>query len=109
MMRFKGNGLGLYPDELNPQGVACYDPNRPSWLPDWIDTPTESACYYNSPTLAGQAGAVVGQAVNQAVGGVLGGATGTNPLDVSQYLPWIVGGVAALGLLIVLPSLMGHR
>lgn len=29
-------GLGAYPDQV------WYDPNRPSWLPGWIDTPTES-------------------------------------------------------------------
>lgn len=29
--------LGAYPDD------PYYDPGRPSWLPYWIDTPTESA------------------------------------------------------------------
>lgn len=30
-------GLGAY------QSDSYYDPDRPSWLPNWIDTPTESA------------------------------------------------------------------
>lgn len=104
MMQFKG--LGLYPDQANPQGVLCYDPNRPSWLPDWIDTSTESACYYNSPTLGGQAGAVVGQGISSAAAGVLGGATGIDTSAIMQYMPYILGG---LGLLLVLPMFMGRR
>lgn len=32
--------LGAYP------GDAHFDPNRPSWLPYWMDTPTESAMKY---------------------------------------------------------------
>lgn len=35
-----GPGLGAHP------GDTYYDVNRPSWLPYWIDTPTESALYY---------------------------------------------------------------
>lgn len=38
------NGLGAYPDQ------SYYDPNRPSWLPYWIDTPTESAAKYGQLT-----------------------------------------------------------
>ena len=30
-------GVGAYPDD------PYYDPGRPSWLPYWLDTPTESA------------------------------------------------------------------
>jgi hypothetical protein len=39
--------LGAWP------GQYFYDPNRPSWLPYWIDTPTESAVKYGlySPNL----------------------------------------------------------
>ena len=29
--------LGAYPSD------SYYDPNRPAWLPYWVDTPTESA------------------------------------------------------------------
>lgn len=32
--------MGMYPTD------ACYDPTRPSWLPYWWDTPSESGCKY---------------------------------------------------------------
>lgn len=38
MIRSGTAGLGLYPD--NP----CYMPNRPSWLPYWMDTKGEAEC-----------------------------------------------------------------
>lgn len=31
-------GLGVYPDS------PCYDPDRPSWMPYWLDTFGENAC-----------------------------------------------------------------
>ncbi len=31
-------GLGEQP------GYVCYDANRPTWYPNWLDTPTESLC-----------------------------------------------------------------
>jgi len=31
-------GVGVYPND------PCYDPTRPSWLPYWLDTPSESGC-----------------------------------------------------------------
>ena len=40
-------GLGEYP------GYYCYDANRPSWLPNWIDDFTESACKDSPATIAG--------------------------------------------------------
>ena len=36
----RGVGLGMWP------GDPCYDPNRSSLVPHFIDTPTELACYY---------------------------------------------------------------
>ena len=42
-----GRGLGEYP------GYYCYDANRPSWLPYWIDDITESLCKWNPKTIAG--------------------------------------------------------
>lgn len=39
-------GLGVYP------GNACYDANRPSWLPYWFDDLTESDCKYPAGVLA---------------------------------------------------------
>ena len=35
----KSCGLGFYPDD------DCYDPDRSSWLPYWINSPTEEACF----------------------------------------------------------------
>jgi len=40
-------GLSEYP------GYYCYDANRPSWLPYWIDDVAESTCKYNPSTIAG--------------------------------------------------------
>jgi hypothetical protein len=36
----RAKGLAAYP------GDSYYDPNRPGWLPYWIDTPTESEAKY---------------------------------------------------------------
>jgi hypothetical protein len=36
-----GRGMGQYP------GDSCYNPDRPSWLPYWIDTFSEEACRYS--------------------------------------------------------------
>ena len=33
-------GLGIYPSS------PCFDPTRPSWLPYWLDTLSESGCKY---------------------------------------------------------------
>lgn len=46
-------GLGEYP------GYYCYDNNRPSWLPYWIDDLTESECKYSPSTIAGNIKACV--------------------------------------------------
>lgn len=35
-------------------GDAYYDPGRPSWLPYWVDTPTESQAKYAWLTSAGR-------------------------------------------------------
>jgi hypothetical protein len=35
-------GLGIGPTD------PCYDPNRPTWLPTWISTPSESACLWGA-------------------------------------------------------------
>ena len=42
MMIHTGLGLGAYPTD------SYYDPNRPSWVPYWLDTPTESAMKYGA-------------------------------------------------------------
>lgn len=36
-MSYRRSGLAAYPSD-----TCFYDPNRPSWLPYFIDTPTES-------------------------------------------------------------------
>ncbi len=46
-MMLKPASLGEYP------GYYCYDADRPSWLPYWLDDFTESACKYSPSTIAG--------------------------------------------------------
>lgn len=64
------SSLGAYPDQ------TYYDPNRPSWLPYFIDTPTESASKYGTTNVIGQMGGVVGVAATD-VGSVAGEAVGS--------------------------------
>lgn len=45
--RRKSRGMAEYP------GYYCYDSNRPSWLPYWLDSLTESACKWSPSTIAG--------------------------------------------------------
>lgn len=78
-----GSGLAAYPDEV------WFDPNRPSWLPYWIDTPTESGRKYNTlfsgnPTPAASSTPV-----------------GVPTKDDSQFWLWLTlaGGAAVLFLL----------
>lgn len=40
-------GLAEYP------GYYCYDANRPSWLPYWLDDFTEESCKLSPSTIAG--------------------------------------------------------
>jgi len=50
MITVSSNGIGKlaeYP------GYYCYDKDRPSWLPYWLDDFTESACKWNPQTIAG--------------------------------------------------------
>lgn len=46
-------GLGEYP------GYYCYDATRPSWLPYWLDSLTESKCKWSPSTIAGNIYAAV--------------------------------------------------
>lgn len=39
-MAIPSRGLGRYP------GETCYDPNRPTWWPNWFSTPTEDWCLW---------------------------------------------------------------
>lgn len=40
-------GMGEYP------GYYCYDKDRPSWLPYWLDDFTESKCKWSPSTIVG--------------------------------------------------------
>ena len=52
-MLVRSRGVGEYP------GYYCYDSGRPSWLPYWLDSLTESACKYRPSTIAGNIAACV--------------------------------------------------
>jgi hypothetical protein len=54
----KRRGMGEYP------GYYCYDAARPSWLPYWLDSITESTCKYNPVTIAGNIKACVAGSPN---------------------------------------------
>jgi hypothetical protein len=74
------NGLAAYP------GDPCYDPDRPSWLPYWLDDFTESDCKYNATNIGG---AIVGAFENPGevatnVGGVIGQGAAGAVSDVGQ-------------------------
>lgn len=117
-MGYARRGVGMYPDE------TCFDPTRPGILPYYIDDFTEEACKFNELIYGNQTG-------NTAQPGTPGAAPQTNanaaaacasqggswdpsmmvctpsPLgQFSAYLPWIFAG---LGLVIVLPMVMGRR
>lgn len=51
--RVKSRGVGEYP------GYYCYDAARPSWLPYWLDSFSESTCKYSPSTIAGNIKACV--------------------------------------------------
>jgi hypothetical protein len=70
--------VGAYPDQ------EWYDPNRPSWLPYWLDDFTESEAKYNAQNLlqatanaagdaAGTVAAAGGTGVANAFSSALGG------------------------------------
>lgn len=82
-------GLGLYPSD------PCYDPNRPSILPYWIDDLTESACFYKSDSILGQtvtAGAYMA--------GQTAGAVGQGILNAVELSP--MTGILLLGAVFLL-------
>jgi hypothetical protein len=91
------SGVGAYPTD------SYYDPARPSWLPYWIDTPTESANKYaNSTNVVGDVAANTGGFFGQIVGGVAGGAAGGAIGGAASSLPWssilVIGGVGLAAL-----------
>jgi len=105
-MRIQGislTGLGLYP------GDPCYDPNRPSLLPYWIDDFTESECYYNSTSILGATGNLIGQDVGTVVGAA-GSAIGNAATSaVSQFTLSSGLALAGLGVLALLVVIMVTR
>lgn len=97
MARIAAVGIGAYPED------AYFDKDRPSWLPYWIDTPTESEMKYGATNIiqatvnAGSmaAGTVVGGAAN-----AVGQAAGTAAGGMFGSLDWKgVAVIGALGLL----------
>src|SRR5262245_29212412 len=83
-------GIGAYPSD-----TAYFDPNRPSWLPYWIDTPHESEMKYEAENLmqatanaAGQAAGTVAAGVVNTLGGAVGAAADkvTGGLNLSGLL-----------------------
>jgi hypothetical protein len=103
------SGLGMYPDE------TCFDVSRPSWLPYWIDDFAESSCKLNllfsgNPTgntiAASQLGASLTTIQNTQQSCINGGGSWDSaqnictPSVLGQYGPWLIGGVAAIALLL---------
>jgi hypothetical protein len=58
----KFRGLGIYP------GNPCYDPTRPTWVPYWWDTPSESGCKFGVYPTVSTLGPVAAPVVNPSPG-----------------------------------------
>jgi hypothetical protein len=108
--RNRGRGFGMYPTNADGTDNPCFDPNRPSWLPYWFDTPTESACKYGTTDFTGQvAGAASSMAapIGATAGGLLSGAVGGAAQGVTSSISGtvvligvaVLAGVLALGML----------
>lgn len=117
-MSYTRRGIGMYPDE------TCFDPTRPGFLPYWLDDFSETACKANELLFGNQTGntaqpgtpgAAPATNANAAAACAYGGgswdpSTGVCTPSVlgqlGQYLPWILAG---LGVMIVLPMMLGRR
>lgn len=53
-MILRRRGVGEYP------GYYCYDAGRPSWLPYWLDSVSESMCKWSPVTVTGNLRACLG-------------------------------------------------
>jgi hypothetical protein len=42
-----GRGMGVYPTLDDGSANPCFDPNRPSWQPYWLDTTDEERCKHD--------------------------------------------------------------
>lgn len=84
--------LGAYPTD------TYYDPNRPSWLPYWLDDSAESAAKYGTTDLAGQMGGVVGAATGDITSGIASAATnaGVQLINTSGFSGILLLGAAGL-------------
>lgn len=101
------SGLGAYPED------AYFDPERPDWLPYWIDTPNESDMKWHTtlPEVGGYIGQVAGGAANmigEVAGGIAGGAASglSRSVNISGLL---VLGLAAYVAVAVLPGILAAR
>jgi len=98
------SGLAAYP------GDPCYDPDRPTWLPYWLDDFTESDCKWNASNIAGatinafenpgqvaaNVGGVVGQGAGAAVSDVAGGAAQAGSSFLGSLTPTGTLGLVAI-------------
>lgn len=102
-------GLGLYP------GDPCYDADRWSLLPYWIDDIQESECVSGTNSIFAAAGSYAGQQAGTAVGDIIGGAASgavsavegapTNsppPASTPMYSTLLIGGAAVVATLLLL-------
>lgn len=71
--------IGAYPDD------PYYDPNRPSWLPYWIDDLTESEAKYNATNIV--------QATVNATGDAVGSVAASAASGVASAATSAIGGV----------------
>lgn len=108
-MRVPRRALGMYPDQ------TCFDTNRPSWLPYWLDDFTESSCKMNlliagNPTgntaQPGQPGVDPGTVANAelacaAQSGTWDASTSVCKPDLlHQYGWWVLGGGVMVAMLL---------
>lgn len=82
------SALGMYPTNSDGTPNACYDPSRPWWMPNFIDTWEEGQCKYKWLPF------VDGPDLNPAVGGTPANPNGALDSTVSS----IAGIVIVLGL-----------
>lgn len=95
-------GLGAYPTQTDGTPNPCYDADRPSLLPYWLDDFTEEACRVAAGhSVFADAGTEIGTMAGGVVGGVTKGLTagvvaGLTP-DPST-IPWAWILIAGLGI-----------
>lgn len=104
----RSRGMSAYPTD------SYYDPDRPSWLPYWIDDPTESLAKYNASNLLQATANAAGTAAGSVVGTVADSAASAVSNTLSSAFGSISGqnllilGAIAAGILFI-PTLTGAR